>query len=173
MQLHSPRFRFRFRKGIKRFASSVVRVMVCPAAAAAAVQIIQSAVGGTGSGRKPRNRIHTLCGPWKRIVDGKTAGWEALRRSKERRSAKGGRSRRRRCPPSMTSALRPLVAREFSSLSHRLYPDPFSNVSDEYVARCARSWCRSPGLHVRTTLSASSRFMRIFLHLHLVSNAKI
>ena len=44
--------------------------MVCPAAAAAAVQIIQSAVGGTGSGRKPRNRIHTLCGPWKRNVDG-------------------------------------------------------------------------------------------------------
>ena len=33
-----------------------------------------------------------------------------------------------------------LAAREFfSSLSHRLYPDPFSNVSDEYVARCARS----------------------------------
>ena len=91
--------------------------MVCPAAAAAAVQIIQSAVGGTGSGRKPRNRIHTLCGPWKRNVEGKTAGWEALRRSKERRSAKGGRSRRRRCPPSMTSASRPLVAREFSSLT--------------------------------------------------------
>ena len=38
------------------------------------------------------------------------------------------------------SAWRPLVVREFfSSLSHRLYPDPFSNVSDEYVARCARS----------------------------------
>ena len=24
-------------------------------------------------------------------------------------------------------------------LSHRLYPDPFSNASNEYVARCARS----------------------------------
>ena len=48
--------------------------MVCPGAAAAAVQIIQSAVGGTGSGRKPRNRIHTLCGPWKRNVEGKQQG---------------------------------------------------------------------------------------------------
>ena len=52
----------------------VSTVMVCPAAAAAAVQIIQSAVGGTGSGRKPRNRIHTLCGPWKRNVEGKQQG---------------------------------------------------------------------------------------------------
>ena len=31
-------------------------------------------------------------------------------------------------------------------LSYRLYPSPFSNVSNEYVARCARSWCRSPYL---------------------------
>ena len=31
-------------------------------------------------------------------------------------------------------------------LSYRLYPDPFSNASNEYVARCARSWCRSPYL---------------------------
>ena len=94
-------------KRIKRFASSVVRVMVCPAAAAAAVQIIQSAVGGTGSGRKPRNRIHTLCGPWKRNVEGKQQGGKHF----GVRSAKGGRSRRRRCSPSTTSASRPLTRR--------------------------------------------------------------
>ena len=41
----------------------------------------------------------------------KTAGREALRRSDERRSAKGGRSRRRRCSPSTTSASRPLTRR--------------------------------------------------------------
>ena len=84
--------------------------LVCPAAAAA-VQIHRTAVGGIGSGRKTQNRIQTLCGPWKRNVDGKTAGREALRRSGERRSAKGGRSRRRRCSPSTTSASRPLTRR--------------------------------------------------------------
>ncbi len=111
--------------------------MVCPAAAAA-VQIIQSAVGGTGSGRKPRNRIHTLCGPWKRNVEGKQQGGKhfGVRMNDE---VRGWEKQKVSVPLSMTSASRPLVAREFSSLSHRLYPDPFSNVSDEYVACCARS----------------------------------
>ena len=115
--------------------------MVCPAAAAAAVQIIQSAVGGTGSGRKPRNRIHTLCGPWKRNVEGKQQGGKhfGVRMNDEVRrvgEAEGVAAPPRRQVPRGHS----LAAREFfSSLSHRLYPDPFSNVSDEYVARCARS----------------------------------
>ena len=65
----------------------------------------------------------------------KTAGREALRRSEERRSAKGGRSRRRRCPSSMTSASRPLVAREFSC-SH------LSLVSVEMT----RAWSESNGI---------------------------
>ena len=64
-----------------------------------------------------------------------------------RRSAKGGKKKKKKkkkkekpCLDAAEdnwcllghSAFRP-------DLSHRLYPDPFSNASNEYVARCARS----------------------------------
>ena len=55
----------------------------------------------------------------------------------------GERKRTAACHARFTGGRPRLVPDSHSSvrldLSHRLYPDPFSNVSNKYVARCARS----------------------------------
>ena len=100
-----------------------------------------------------RNPSPTLPGKWNEAADPnlnpmQAVETESIGNSREgststRRSAKGGKKKKKKEKPRLVatadnwcllghSAFRP-------DLSHRLYPDPFSNASNEYVARCARS----------------------------------
>ena len=100
-----------------------------------------------------RSPSPTLPGKWNEAADPnlnpmQAVETESIGNSREgststRRSAKGGKKKKKKEKPRLVatddnwcllghSAFRP-------DLSHRLYPDPFSNASNEYVARCARS----------------------------------
>ena len=105
---------------IKRFASSVVRVMVCPTAAFSP------------------SRIQSQCRAWKRNGKIIVAG-VGKQRFDVRRTEKRCREEKIRAedpPPPMKSALMATRQRPCSLPS---VPDPSSNASNECVTRCARS----------------------------------
>ena len=98
-----------------------------------------------------RNPSPTLSGKWNEAADPNLNPMQAVETesignsragsTSTRRSAKGGEKKKKRdlCLPPCRRFVRerPLIV--LLDLSHRLYPDPFSNASNEYVARCARS----------------------------------
>ena len=99
-----------------------------------------------------RNPSPTLPGKWNEAADPNLNPMQAVETesignsragsTSTRRSAKGGKKKKKKrdlwLPPCRRFVReRPLIV--LLDLSHRLYPDPFSNASNEYVARCARS----------------------------------
>ena len=112
--------------------------MVCPAAAASPRSEIQSDVAweveqscrseskpyagrGNGKYRKQQGGKH--------FDASKCEGWE---KKKKKLTSNAQRGHHRRVVVHSHSSVR-------LDLSYRLYPDPFSNASNEYVARYARS----------------------------------
>ena len=99
-----------------------------------------------------RNPSPTLPGKWNeaadpnlnpmQAVETESIGNSRVGSTSTRRSAKGGKKKKAKnykatVMPLPLDNLCPLVSR--LDLSYRLYPSPFSNVSNEYVARYARS----------------------------------
>ena len=101
-----------------------------------------------------RSPSPTLPGKWNeaadpnlnpmQAVETESIGNSRVGSTSTRRSAKGGKKKKAKkyeatVMPALLDYLCPVHSSSVSILSYRLYPSPFSNVSNEYVARYARS----------------------------------